>query len=431
MTNLARHSAVYTALLITLSLRTTYSYTSGGTLTSQPADRVKLWASKAADRVKLGTLDVPRIAIGTIKWVPDNGGPSDARLAATFAEAEGCGLNLFDTAERYGASPFAMLQQGARAVGLPTAGQAFGGSGEALLGSLAAGAQPRRLRRGWPASQFTPETPRPVLASKFTPVPWRLTPDAVVEAAKTSASRLGVDSLDLYQVHMPDVVQPFRALGYTLTKDERYWEGLARCYHQGVVRNVGVCNYGPTMLARCHAYLEKRGVPLASNQINYSLLYRKQGAQETVDWCLERGIVPMAYYPLAMGLLTAKWSAENLPEDAGLRKYFLGDASAGIPPAGVEPLLATLRAVAQARHKTPAQVAINWVISKGAVPVVGVTRPEQARDTAAALGWRLSDEEVLLLEASADACAFEFQGSKFKTSDSKFVGYGFEKWRLD
>ena len=53
------------------------------------------------------------------------------------------------------------------------------------------------------------------------------------------------------------------------------------------------------------------------------------------------------------------------------------------------------------------------------------------RDNAGALGWRLSHEDVALLDAAADALEFEFRGSGFQTADSKFVGYGFEKWRLD
>jgi aryl-alcohol dehydrogenase-like predicted oxidoreductase len=66
---------------------------------------------------------------------------------------------------------------------------------------------------------------------------------------------------------------------------------------------VGVSNYGPKLLTRALARLGERGVPLASNQINYSLLYRKQGAQATVDFCQQRGITVLGYFPLANGLL--------------------------------------------------------------------------------------------------------------------------------
>jgi len=226
-------------------------------------------------------------------------------------------------------------------------------------------------------------------------------------------------------------VQPFRRFGREHIKDVDYWDGLAECYHQGLTRNVGVSNYGPTLLERAHAHLAAKGVPLSSNQINFSLLYRKKGSQATVDRCLELGVTPLAYYPLAMGVLSGKWDASNLPPDRGLHPYLIGDQGRGIPKGGVQPLVDTLRAVAEQRGCTPAQVSLNWVLCKGAVAIAGASRPEHISSNAGALGWRLDESEVALLEAAADACGFDFEGSGLKTSDSKFVGYGFEKWALD
>merc|ERR1711939_968440 len=119
--------------------------------------------------------------------------------------------------------------------------------------------------------------------------------------------RLGVEQIDLYQIHMPDVVQPGRFFGFVENKDEEYWEGLARCVELGLVREIGVSNYGPTLLKRCSAFMAKRGLKFASNQIHYSLLARNKGNnQATVDAANELGIKTLAYYPLAMGLLTDK-----------------------------------------------------------------------------------------------------------------------------
>jgi pyridoxine 4-dehydrogenase len=134
-----------------------------------------------------------------------------------------------------------------------------------------------------------------VIATKFTPSPWRTTVQSVVEACEQSRARLyGPNSdkpIDLYQLHMPDIVQPLRLIGQkTVPKDQIYWDGLAECYHRGLVKNVGVCNYGPTLLTQCHQHLAKRGVPLASNQIAYSILGRQNGAQATLDKCQELGI---------------------------------------------------------------------------------------------------------------------------------------------
>ena len=102
-----------------------------------------------------------------------------------------------------------------------------------------------------------------------------------------------------------------------------------------------------------------------------------------------------------------------------------------VPAGGVTPLLRVLQQVAQRAGKTPGQVALNWIICKGAIPIPGASSAMQVRENAGALGWRLSDEDVALLDAAADALPFEFRGSGFQTADSKFVGYGFERWKLD
>ena len=81
--------------------------------------------------------------------------------------------------------------------------------------------------------------------------------------------------------------------------------------------------------------------------------------------------------------------------------------------------------------KTPAQVSLNWIVCKGAVPIPGASSVAQVQENAGALGWRLEPEDVAQLDAAADALPFEFRGSGFQTADSKFVGYGFERWKLD
>ena len=81
---------------------------------------------------------------------------------------------------------------------------------------------------------------KPVIATKFTPSPWRNSVESVVKACEDSRQRLGVDQIDLYQLHMPDIVQPLKAFGLGRNKDEIYWEGLAECYNRGLVKNVGV-----------------------------------------------------------------------------------------------------------------------------------------------------------------------------------------------
>jgi pyridoxine 4-dehydrogenase len=293
-----------------------------------------------------------------------------------------------------------------------------------------------------------PRKKEPIIATKFTPTPWRTTAQSVVDACEQSRKNLGVEQIDLYQIHMPDIVHPLRFLGRDEAKDEIYWDGLAECYNQGLVKNVGVCNYGPTLVKKCQEALAKRGVPLASNQIAFSLLGRHNGAQETVDKCNDLGVKVLACYPFAMGLLTGKYSKEltqaygegrdlslvegkkSSLELQDLEKYANGDGLE-IPEGGINPLITTMLTIAERRGKTLAQVALNYIISKGAIPIPGCRTVAQLEENLGALGWRLSDTEVIMLELEAEKLGFGFDGAGFKRTGGKFVGYGVEKFPLD
>lgn len=289
----------------------------------------------------------------------------------------------------------------------------------------------------------------PIVATKFTPTPWRTTVQSVIEACEDSRKRLGVEQIDLYQLHMPDIVQPFRIFGKESIKDEIYWEGLAECYHRGLVKNVGVCNYGSTLVMRCQEALAKRNVPLASNQIGYSLVGRHDGAQATVDKCNELGVSVLAFFPFAMGILTGKYSSKDSVdlsavenglaslsnnkktslEVRDLKRYVNGDGIT-VPAGGISPLLSVMERIAEKRGKTVAQVALNYIVCKGAIPIPGARTEQQLVDNTGAMGWRLSETEVAILEQAADSLGFGFDGAGFKRTSEKFVGYGVEKWTL-
>ena len=269
---------------------------------------------------------------------------------------------------------------------------------------------------------------KPIVATKFTPSPWRTSVESVVEACRQSCERLGVEQIDLYQLHMPDIVQPFRFLGQEKSKDEIYWEGLAECYNQGLVKNVGVCNYGPSLLARCQTVLAKYDVPLASNQIAYSLIGRHNGAQETVDYCNKNGIKVLAFFPFAMGLLTGKYSTvpdaavpgqvalsltksqKTSMEERDLRRYAMGDG-VSVPSGGTAPLISVMNDIADARGKTLAQIALNYIICQGAIPIPGSRTKAQVTDNLGAMGWRLTPAEIDRLETVADSLGFGFEGT--------------------
>lgn len=202
-------------------------------------------------------------------------------------------------------------------------------------------------------------------------------------------------------------------------------------------------------MEECHEALAKKGVPLASNQISFSLLGRHNGSQETIDKCNELDVKVLAYYPFAMGLLTGKYSKAFMNEDnvgerdasltqkkksnlelADLERYAFGDG-VDVPIGGIQPLLTTMAAIATKRKKTLSQIALNYIISKGAVPIPGCRTVSQLKDNIGAMGWRLTATEVKMLELEADKLGFGFDGAGFKRTNEKFVGYGIEKWTLD
>ena len=275
-------------------------------------------------------------------------------LRTLVKEAYNNNAAFFDTAERYGSNWKTALGMGY-------------GETETILNKY--------IRDAAKSKVDDENIMKPIIATKFTPTPFRSTPESVVKACEQSRERLGVDQIDLYQLHMPDIVQPLKRFGIGSNKNEIYWEGLAECYKRGLVKNVGVCNYGPTLLMQCQDALAKHDVPLASNQIAYSLIGRHNGAQRTLDKCNELGIKVLAYYPFAMGLLTGKYSKQSLAT--------LDDSLTTSSKTSLEikdllqysddliPLLAEMESIAKQRKKTISQVALNYIISKGAIPIPG------------------------------------------------------------
>ncbi len=235
--------------------------------------------------------------------------------------------------------------------------------------------------------RFLKETDQPVLiATKFFPWPWRFTKGAILRALKGSLARLEVESVDLYQIHWPSPVMSTDSL----------MDGLAECVKSGLARTVGVSNFGQTRMLAAYSALARRGIPLASNQVHYSLLHRTVEKNGTLARCKELGIRLIAYSPLEQGLLSGKYNAKNPPPGSRSRIY-----ASLLPKIG--PLLKAMTEIGQDHGgKTNAQVALNWVICKGALPIPGAKNAKQALENAGALGWRLTDEEVARLDEISD-----------------------------
>ncbi len=179
-------------------------------------------------------------------------------------------------------------------------------------------------------------------------------------------------------------------------QEEQLLDGLGDLYEQGLVKGIGLSNYGTKRLKRIHAKFSRRSIPIATLQVQYSLLstypVTKLGIKETCD---ELGIKLIAYSPLCLGILTGKYTQPSTYPQ-GLRGLLFKRL---VPEA--KPLLDCLQEIAQSRNKTMAQVAINWCIAKGAIPIPGAKNIEQAQQNIAAKDWLLDAGEIEELDRTA------------------------------
>lgn len=233
------------------------------------------------------------------------------------------------------------------------------------------------------AGQFLKETDQPVLiATKFFPMPWRLTRNSLPAALRHSLNRLGMESVDLYQIHLPT----------PLLSPERMMEGMVMCVESGLTRTVGVSNFNQAQMLRAYSTLARHKIPLASNQVHYSLLNRGIEKNGLLARCKELGIRLIAYSPLEMGLLTGKYTPDNPPPGTrGGRYSSILDK--------IQPLIKLMTEIGQDHGgKSHAQVALNWCICKGTLPIPGAKDADQAEQNAGALGWKLTEEEIARLD---------------------------------
>jgi len=264
------------------------------------------------------------IGVGTNKW-----GPADqAAVLETYRTYIGAGPCLIDTAE---------VNFSERAVG------------------RCLGADPG------PA----------LIASKFAPFPGRTSPRRLMKALDASLARLGVKTIDLYYIHFP---LPLINLGV-------FADGLVEAVKSGKARAVGVCNFNAERMRRIADHLDKSGVPLAANQVNYSLLKRTPETNGVLDACRELDVALMAYLPLASGRLAR-------PTDSS----------------ETEPLRTLLADIARAHDATISQVALNWLMARDhhVIPIPGATKAQHARDNLKALGWRLSEAEFEAIDQASE-----------------------------
>ena len=194
--------------------------------------------------------------------------------------------------------------------------------------------------------------------------------------------------IDLYYVHMP----------YSFSSPEAEMNAMADLVEAGLIRSVGVSNFSPERMRRAHAALARRGLPLATNQVHYSLLRRKIEVDGTLETARELGITITAYTPLASGLLTGKYHKN--PELLKSKAFYWRSRMQRQLEAS-RPVVAVLEELAVKYQVTPAQVALNWLIwfnGEIVVTIPGATQVRQAAENAAAMRFRLSDADLARLD---------------------------------
>jgi len=319
-------------------------------------------------------LSLPTMGCGTwawgnrLLWGYDQS--MDDQLQAVFNLCASTGVTLFDTGDSYGTGR-------------------LNGRSEQLLG---------RFSREYLGANRD----NICIATKLAAYPWRLTRQSMVSACKASAGRLG-KNVDLVQMH-------WSTANYAPWQESPLLDGLADLYEQGLVKGIGLSNFGPKRLKLAHQKFAVRGIPIATLQVQYSLLSTYPVTELGLkDLCDELGIKLIAYSPLVLGLLTGKYS-EKGPFPKGIRGLLFRQI---LPK--IRPLLSSLREIAESRNKTMSQVALNWCVCKGTIPIPGAKTLQQAQENIGALGWQLDTGEIAELDKQAAGAGKKMVQNIFQT----------------
>lgn len=371
-----------------------------------------------------GKLRISTLGLGTWSWgnrfLYDYDPSQDEGIAGAFREAASAGVTLFDSADSYGTG-------------------ALSGRAEALLGSFL------NDRALCPSSY---RESRVVAATKIAPYPWRVTGKQFEAAARASVARMsGIDSSNSSSSSSDSnlLLPPSRVViqlhwsvaNYAPPQEAALWDGLLRCHAAGLCAAVGVSNFGPRQLAKISRFLEKNGVPLAVAQTQYSLLSCGGETEAAISAARDAGAVPLAYSPLALGMLSGRYSLSsskggkgssssgsdiimNLPKgpravlfkkvlpgarglleviDAVARETKVSSSSSAEGKGGL--LGSLLSPLSPTTTATPAQVAVAWCVAKNTVPIPGARTARDVRSHVAAARARLPAGAVEELDAAA------------------------------
>ncbi|GAB6947094.1 aldo/keto reductase [Vulcanisaeta sp. JCM 16161] len=302
-------------------------------------------------------LRISRIGLGAWQFGGDAWGPYEYGIAKeVIAKAFELGINFIDTAAVYGR-----------------------GRSEEFVG--------RAIRELGIRDHV-------IIATKI-PGDWRRYGD-VLKAARRSKERLGVDVIDLLQLHWP-------ACWHNVPICETM-KAMERLVEDGVIRYIGVSNYPLQLLEAARSCLKRNDIVSSQNRYN---LIERDVEKELLPYLQREGITLIAWSPLAKGAVTGKYSPENRPR-GDLREnepVFYPDNLREISTK----LIPVIRELASKYGKTTAQVALNWIIMHdNVVPIPGAKNAVQVAENAGAADWRLSEEDFRRLDEASRSLAITY-----------------------
>lgn len=303
----------------------------------------------------------PPIALGTWSWgVGTSGGDQvfgnhlgTEELKPVFEAALVRGLCLWDTAAAY-----AM------------------GASEEIVGHLA---------KAYPRDEL-------IFSTKFTPRLAKNTEDPMRDMCEESLRRLQTDAIDIYWIHNSSDV-------------ERWTPCLIPLVKSGKIKCVGVSNHNLAQIKRVEEILSAENIPLSAVQNHFSLLCRAPEEEGVLEYCRNRGIDFFGYMVLEQGALSGKYGPEHpMPADSRRGQVY----NPFLPQIGL--LTDAMKEVAEKYNAGIPQMAIAWAIAKGAIPIVGATKPEQIEEIAGAATVKLTEADRKTLEQAAAKVKIDARG---------------------